>query len=79
MLRVFTAPVRNSLVFPVLTRKHILQTVSNMPRPAAANFVDSFFTRTLFQDDDEIAASVLATELAADADIKVGVALPRLI
>ncbi|KAF1814420.1 hypothetical protein P152DRAFT_456674 [Eremomyces bilateralis CBS 781.70] len=42
-----------------------------MSRPAVADFVDSFFTRTLFQADDILAASVLATELAADANINI--------
>ncbi|KAI1630013.1 hypothetical protein EDD37DRAFT_77730 [Exophiala viscosa] len=40
-----------------------------MSRPAVADFVDSFFTNTLFQADDKLAASVLATELASDANI----------
>jgi hypothetical protein len=40
-----------------------------MSRPAVASFVDSFFTRTLFQADDELAASVLARELDPDARI----------
>ncbi|KAK5023927.1 hypothetical protein LTS07_009053 [Exophiala sideris] len=40
-----------------------------MSRPVVADFVDSFFTRTLFQGDDKLAASVLATELASDASI----------
>lgn len=42
-----------------------------MPRPAVADFVDSFFTRALFQPDDQLAASALATELAPDANISV--------
>lgn len=40
-----------------------------MPRPTVADFVDSFFTHTLFQADDTLAASVLDTELAPDAEI----------
>jgi len=40
-----------------------------MSRSTVADFVDSFFTRTLFQADDKLAASVLATELALDANI----------
>ncbi|KAL2435551.1 hypothetical protein ABEF95_003962 [Exophiala dermatitidis] len=42
-----------------------------MPRPAVADFVDSFFTRALFQPDDQLAASALATELAPDANISI--------
>ena len=42
-----------------------------MPRPTVAAFVDSFFTQSLFQRDDDLAASVLATELASDAIINV--------
>lgn len=42
-----------------------------MSRPAVADFVDSFFTRTLFQADDNLAESVLSTELAPDANIVV--------
>ncbi|WVW79184.1 hypothetical protein I302_101150 [Kwoniella bestiolae CBS 10118] len=41
-----------------------------MSRPAVANFVDSFFSRTLFQPDDGLASSVLSAELALDAAIK---------
>ncbi|KAF4126549.1 hypothetical protein GMORB2_0285 [Geosmithia morbida] len=40
-----------------------------MPRPAVADFVDSFFTRALFQPDDAQAASALDTDLAPDATI----------
>ncbi|WWC97817.1 hypothetical protein V866_004704 [Kwoniella sp. B9012] len=40
-----------------------------MSRPAAADFVDSFFARTLFQPDDGLAATVLSAELAPDAAI----------
>lgn len=42
-----------------------------MSRPVAATFVDSFFTRTLFQQDDALAESVLAADLAPDATISV--------
>ncbi|KAI1616431.1 hypothetical protein EDD36DRAFT_135012 [Exophiala viscosa] len=49
-----------------------------MSRPAVADFVDSFFTNTLFQADDKLAASVLATELASDANIVVRCLLPPL-
>ncbi|RVX68742.1 hypothetical protein B0A52_07628 [Exophiala mesophila] len=42
-----------------------------MPRPTVAAFVDSFFTQSLFQRDDDLAASVLATELASDAIINI--------
>lgn len=48
-----------------------------MPRAAVADFVDSFFTRTLFQADDGLAASVLATELASDAIIHVRLLLSQ--
>jgi hypothetical protein len=41
-----------------------------MSRAAVADFVDSFFTRTLFQDDDDtLAASVLDTDLAPNVEI----------
>ncbi|WWC73364.1 uncharacterized protein I206_107331 [Kwoniella pini CBS 10737] len=40
-----------------------------MPKPSVAEFVDAFFTRTLFQDDDVVASSVLASELSPDAVI----------
>nr|XP_019047905.1 hypothetical protein I302_04525 [Kwoniella bestiolae CBS 10118]OCF26835.1 hypothetical protein I302_04525 [Kwoniella bestiolae CBS 10118] len=42
-----------------------------MSRPAVANFVDSFFSRTLFQPDDGLASSVLSAELALDAAINI--------
>lgn len=48
-----------------------------MSRASVADFVDSFFTRTLFQADDGLAASVLATELASDAIIHVRLVLPQ--
>ena len=47
-----------------------------MSRPAVAGFVDSFFTRTLFQQDDVLATSVLDTELAPDATISVSYIIP---
>ncbi|OKL61508.1 hypothetical protein UA08_03107 [Talaromyces atroroseus] len=40
-----------------------------MPRPTVADFVDSFFTHTLFQADDMLAASVLDTDIAPNAEI----------
>lgn len=46
-----------------------------MSRPAVADFVDSFFNHILYQPDDEIAASVLSTELASDANIVVSCVL----
>lgn len=47
-----------------------------MPRAAVADFVDSFFTRILFQADDTLATSVLDTELAPDAEIVYAVIFP---
>ncbi|EXJ84015.1 hypothetical protein A1O3_04682 [Capronia epimyces CBS 606.96] len=46
-----------------------------MSRSTVADYVDTFFTRTLFQADDALAASVLATELAPDANICINGAL----
>ncbi|WVQ94818.1 hypothetical protein IAU59_001901 [Kwoniella sp. CBS 9459] len=40
-----------------------------MSRPAVADFVDSFFIRTLFQDDGALAVKTLEEELAPDAVI----------
>jgi hypothetical protein len=40
-----------------------------MSRPLVADFVDAFFTRTLFQPDDTIATAILEAELSPDADI----------
>ncbi|RAO70502.1 uncharacterized protein BHQ10_006514 [Talaromyces amestolkiae] len=40
-----------------------------MSRASVADFVDSFFTRTLFQADDTLAASVLDTDLSPDVEI----------
>jgi hypothetical protein len=41
-----------------------------MSRAPVADFVDSFFTRTLFQaDDDSLAVSVLDEELAPNIEI----------
>jgi hypothetical protein len=40
-----------------------------MSRAIVADFVDSFFTRTLFQGDDTLAASVLDTDLAPQVEI----------
>ncbi|WVF67225.1 hypothetical protein IAT40_001973 [Kwoniella sp. CBS 6097] len=37
-----------------------------MSRPAVADFVDSFFVRTLFQDDEALAVKTLEEELAPD-------------
>nr|XP_019005769.1 uncharacterized protein I203_01084 [Kwoniella mangroviensis CBS 8507]OCF69230.1 hypothetical protein I203_01084 [Kwoniella mangroviensis CBS 8507] len=42
-----------------------------MSRPAVVHFVDSFFARTLFQPDDDLAATVLSAELAPDAAINI--------
>ncbi|OCF44419.1 hypothetical protein I317_01679 [Kwoniella heveanensis CBS 569] len=42
-----------------------------MPRPAVADFVDSFFIRTLFQDDEALAVKTLEEELAPDAAINI--------
>ncbi|WVQ81679.1 hypothetical protein IAT38_003804 [Cryptococcus sp. DSM 104549] len=40
-----------------------------MSRPQVAEFVDAFFKRSLFQEDDALATSVLADELSEDAQI----------
>lgn len=40
-----------------------------MSRATVADFVDSFFTRSLFQSDDAVAASVLDTDLSPDVEI----------
>lgn len=61
----FKQRFRNIVPRQVLVHLH-------MSRSAVADFVDSFFTRTLFQADDGLAASVLATDLASDANIYVG-------
>ncbi|OCF34174.1 hypothetical protein I316_04124 [Kwoniella heveanensis BCC8398] len=42
-----------------------------MPRPAVADFVDSFFIKTLFQDDEALAVKTLEEELAPDAAINI--------
>lgn len=41
-----------------------------MPRLAIADFVDDFFRRALFQEDDAVAISALAGELSENAQIK---------
>ena len=48
----------------------------NMSRAAVADFVDSFFTRILFQADDKLAASALDIELASDAEIVYAATFP---
>ncbi|WRT68784.1 uncharacterized protein IL334_005764 [Kwoniella shivajii] len=42
-----------------------------MTRPLVADIVDSFFTRVLFQEDDQLASSTLTEELSADAIINI--------
>lgn len=49
-----------------------------MSRAAVADFVDSFFTRTLFQADDTLATSALDTDLAPNVEIVSVATLPFL-
>lgn len=59
---IFNPYVKNSRHLPLVT-------LIKMSRATVADFVDSFFTRILFQADDTIAASVLDTDLAPDVEI----------